>query len=344
LWDLDVYVAGARAVLEHEDLYTAQAHERAFTYPPFAAAIFVPLAWLGAAASWAIGSLSSCSYVAIVLVLARHLRLGWMNVAVVAVTGLAIEPVVRTFVLGQINIVLMMLVLVDALILPSRFKGLLIGLAAGVKLTPAIFVMYYVLKGDFRSVWRAALAFSVTVVVGWLAAPQSSLEFWTHGIFAMDAFGDYELQPSNQSIRALMARALHTEHVSLGSWLVLVAFVSLAGLWVARRRLRAHDDLGALLAIASTGLLVSPVSWTHHWVWAVAALAYAVAGGFRLIALTGAFLFFVAPMWLLANEAGDGLRLPLWQVAVSGTDLLVGLIGLVLLAFRRGGPVVEVPR
>jgi len=114
--------------------------------------------------------------------------------------------------------------------------------------------------------------------------------------------------------------------------------------WVASRRIRQVDDVGAMLALALGGLLASPISWTHHWVWVVPAIMYVVAARRLLVAWLVAVAFFLAPMWLLPAGGGAELNLSAWQVVVSGTYVVIGLVLLVMLALRRSGPPVAVPR
>src|SRR5581483_12201814 len=110
-----------------------------------------PMAWLG----WnvTIALMLAASLAAIVLTTAWLLgpvadRHGWPRwfvicLALPLVTWL--QPVRETLTFGQINLVLALLVLADLLVLAprgSRLTGVGIGLAAAIKLTPAVFILY----------------------------------------------------------------------------------------------------------------------------------------------------------------------------------------------------------
>lgn len=344
LWDLDVYVAGADALMAHVDLYTVSAHGLLFTYPPFAAIAFVPLSAAGSAASGILTLLSLASFGFVGLVVARRLRLRTGIAVIVVVAALVLEPVTRTLVLGQVNLVLMALVVADLLVVPARCRGVLIGLAAGLKLTPAVFVIYFLIKRDYRAVAQSAAGFVVSVALGWVIAPDASMTYWSGRALALGSFGDYQVQSANQSLRGVLIRVLGTPDPPVVLWALLATLVLALGTWVSRDRIRAADDVGALLALAATGLLLSPISWTHHWVWVVVAVLYAVAHGRYLVAGAVGLVFFVAPMWFL--PAGDlaELRYDWWQLVVSAAYFLLGVLGLLMLWWGRGSPVRQVPR
>jgi hypothetical protein len=67
---------------------------------------------------------------------------------------------------------------------------------------------------------------------------------------------------------------------------------------LARRRSRGAGSSQPALT-GTTGLLVSPISWTHHWVWILPALVVLLRGGTRsrIAAGCGYVLFVLAPMW-----------------------------------------------
>src|SRR6478735_6429606 len=133
IWvDSDVYVMGARTLVDGGDLYAqATSVDLRFTYPPFAAALFVPLALLPAElARWSLTALSLLGLLTTILVLGRRLELKpWLMVWLVLAAA-ALEPVLRNLLLGQINLVLMALIVVDLLVIPQRYRGVLVGVAA----------------------------------------------------------------------------------------------------------------------------------------------------------------------------------------------------------------------
>src|SRR5665647_360119 len=155
IWiDLDVYIRGAAALMRHEPLYGVSVQGQPFTYPPFAALVFVPLELLGGVdARWLLTAASIVSYFVVVVVCAKRLRMSFASAGLVALAGLTIEPFARNILLGQINIVLVAMVVVDCFVVPARYRGMLIGIAAGIKLVPGAFILFLVLKRE-RAAYR----------------------------------------------------------------------------------------------------------------------------------------------------------------------------------------------
>jgi alpha-1,2-mannosyltransferase len=277
--DLEVYVRGAQAILTRAPLYVPQAGVLPFTYTPFAAVAFTPLHLLsstGARWVFTIGSLAS--YLVVVGACGWRLRLPWRQVALVAMAGMALEPFVRTMLLGQVNLYLMAAVVVDCLVVKSSHRGWLVGLAAGIKVVPGVFVVYFVLQRDWRSAVRSACVFMLTVACGAVVAPQDSLRYWTGGLFGISHWGPVAVvDGKNQSLIGQLARISHDPSPLMVTALVLSASGLALGIAAAHRQLRIGDDVAALTAVAIGGLLASPLSWTHHWVWAVPAIMVLVS-------------------------------------------------------------------
>src|SRR6266702_846645 len=184
---------------------------------------------------------------------------------------------------GQADIVLAAAVLYD-LALPgtSRRKGAAIGLAAGIKLTPAIFVAYLLITRRYRAAATAAAVFAGTVAAGFAVLPASSGWYWA-GEFASPGRVSPVEDPEYQSLLGVLSRMLHTADV-LPLWLPLAAAVAVTGLALAAAAGRRGDEAVGFSLCAVTGLLVSPISWTHHWVIAIPALLVAgtaVSGAWR---------------------------------------------------------------
>jgi alpha-1,2-mannosyltransferase len=233
----------------------------------------------------------------------------------------------RTFIFGQVNLVLCALVLLDAFVVPPRFRGYLTGLAAGIKLTPAFFVVYFAVRRVWPAVARSAATGVLTVAIGWLVLPAESARYWLDDLTTMGKFGGYALEPTNQSLRAMWVRLLGGDP---GPWyLVSVAAVVVLVVWVARRLTRAQDPLAALAAVAAGSLLVSPISWTHHWVWVVPALVVMARRGWRVATGVVALLMYLPPMWA---ADGDPLRLSPVEQLVASTYVFLALGFLVALA------------
>jgi alpha-1,2-mannosyltransferase len=280
-FDLRVYLAAGRTVARAPAmLYTWPMIEGfQFTYTPFAALVFaawdrVPwpvLPWLVTAASVA------------ALGLAAWLTfggLGWAGrrrvAGTLAVTaaGLWTEPVQRALHLGQVELLLMALVIGDLCLHGRRWwQGAGIGLAAGIKLVPLIFVPYLVLTRRFRQAATAAATFAALAGTGFAALPRASWQWWLGPDFLRAGRTGFVGFLANQSLRGMFTRLSGSLGGGLWWWAAAAGLAGLAGLVTAARLHRAGRPVHGWLTCALTGLLVSPVSWDHHWVWLVPALA-----------------------------------------------------------------------
>ncbi|MER7061338.1 MULTISPECIES: glycosyltransferase 87 family protein [Streptomyces] len=330
--DLMVYRAEGRAVLDGADLYALRATENDLpaTYPPFAALLFTPLPLLG---TGLMRTLATAGNLLLLLALAlltlrlvtggRRLPrpLAWLGAPALAAVAVWSEPVWTTLRYGQINLLVTVLVLWDMRYLPGagpargrRWAGAGIGLAAAVKLTPGLFIAFLLLAGVVAAVRGGAarpwLALARNAVCWFLTAtalaaavlPRDSWQFWSGTFLAADRAGHPE-QTANQSLRGLLARLLHTADPGLW-WLAAALLTGAAGLAVAVLAGLRYRPAWAATACGMTALLVSPVSWSHHWVWSVPAavlvLDEAVRAGGRwrragAAVLTG--LFFTYALW-----------------------------------------------
>ena len=230
----------------------------------------VPLAllpaWL-AAALWTGASVGALA--AVVVVVRRALDRpapGWL-VALVTGGALALEPVWQNLTFGQVNLFLMLAVLVDLLRPERRWSGVLVGIAAGVKLTPLVFVVLLVLVGRRAAAGRAALAFAGTVAVGFVAMPGSAAKYWSDGLVDAGRVGPPTLA-HNQSVYGALTRLLDGPPPTL-LWLAVAGPLALAVLVVGAGWWRRGDRVLGTCLGAMAMLLASPISWSHHWVWAV---------------------------------------------------------------------------
>jgi alpha-1,2-mannosyltransferase len=262
------------------------------------------------------------------------------------VAAIWLEPARATLGYGQVDILLAVAVLYD-LSLPdaSRRKGVAIGLAAGLKLTPAIFAVYLLITGRRRAAATAAAVFAGTVAAGFAVLPAGSAWFWA-ARFASPGHVSPVQNPQNQSLFGALARTMHTAHV-LPEWLPLAAAVAAAGLALAAGASRRGDEALGFSLCAVTGLLVSPISWIHHWVIVIPALLVAGlaagrayrAGNVAAAGLGAAAITAIAVIgW--AELAGDTprsgwLALPAGALACSVSYVLIGLGVLALAAGGR---------
>jgi alpha-1,2-mannosyltransferase len=303
--DLDVYRIGADVWLSGGDLYgllppTSIGNHLPFTYPPFAAVLFTPFTLVPhEVAGILLTAMSVAALLLVVVTVLRSLgvRPSYVLLGAVMPVALLLEPVRVTLYFGQVNILLMALVVLDCLVRHPRWpRGVLVGLAAAIKLTPAAFVLFFLLRGDRRAAVTAGVSFLGVTATGFLLNPAGSVKYWTTTLFNPDRIGKVT-QESNQSINGVLER-IGIERGLL--WLLLVAVVVAVGAVALRRAAHPVDALGVNACVV---LLVSPVSWSHHWVWVVPVLlaAWRVRPA---LAAGGAALFVLSPHWWW--DADDG--------------------------------------
>jgi alpha-1,2-mannosyltransferase len=334
--DLRVYRAGAQAFVDGTDIYRTPPirTDLPFTYPPFAAIVMVPLAVLPYSVAFAILTAISVPALVIALrVVLGRLWPGWSDrrvwVVATVVTAAATQlfwPVIRTLTSGQVNLILMALVTVD-LLRPGRRRGMLLGIATGIKVTPVIFIVYLGLTRRWREAATAAGTAAATVLVGVVLAPGASVRYWTHLLFEPGRVGPQEYV-SNQSLHGMLTRLTGGPDRAVVPWLALELIVGCWGLVMAYLAHRRGDEVLAVLLTAVTGLVVSPISWVHHWVWAlpVGLLLWRRCWPAAVLWLV---LFVVQPIFWVPH--GGGLDYTQHGLQVIAGNSLV-LAGLVLLA------------
>ncbi|MDQ3762918.1 MAG: glycosyltransferase 87 family protein [Actinomycetota bacterium] len=274
LIDIAVYRAAGIAVLTGSPLYTAPMVDLfLFTYTPFAGLMFAPLGLV---------SLATVKILATIVNLGCIVFASWMcwrqlgyrrNTTLGLVSLLSaglfvwLEPVWTTVALGQINLVLLVLVLWDIGRKDrSLWKGVGIGIAAGIKLTPAILILYFVITRRFTAAAVSIATFVSTVEIGFLVLPSDAATYWGGTFLNANRVGPIEV-PSNQSLNGMLARFTDTNAPSTWAWLLMAIPVGFVGMVVAAwAHRRSHELLGATLC-SMTGTAVSPFSWEHHWVW-----------------------------------------------------------------------------
>jgi alpha-1,2-mannosyltransferase len=340
IWiDLDVYIRGATAVMRHEPLYGVSVQGQPFTYTPFAALFFVPLQLLGNIdARWALTAASIGCYLLVVVVCARRLGMTLASAGIVGLAGLAFEPFARNILLGQINLVLVALVVVDVFVVPARYRGMLIGLAAGIKLIPGAFILFLLLKREWGAALRTLGAFVVTIGLGAVFAPHDSWQYWSGGFIKLSRFGaDAVIRGDNQSLTgALMRLSRDVSPPPIFTLLLSVSVIAL-GLFAAKRQIDSGNDVAGLACIAFASLLTSPISWTHHWVWAIVALLVLVQARHRVAAALLGVIFGIGPMWFAPRGQLLELQHNWWQAAMCVSYVVVGLILLIVFALRCQG-------
>jgi alpha-1,2-mannosyltransferase len=280
-YDLNVYNhAGLIARSVPQRLYTWQLSPGIkFTYTPFAALVFAAgsllpwavLRWLMTAVS--IAALTATAWLTLGGLGRRGRDRALVTFAVAAV-ALWTEPVLRALHLGQIELVLMVLIVWDLCQPDGRWwKGAGVGVAAGIKLVPLIFIPYLVLAGKVRQAVVASAAFVATAVLGFVSLPHASAKWWLTGYFVHAGnVGDVG-SLLNQSLYAVLTRLAGGVRAATPVWLGVSVVVAAAGLAAAALLHRSGRPVAGWVTCALTGLLVSPISWDHHWVWIVPVLA-----------------------------------------------------------------------
>jgi len=244
----------------------------------------------------------------------RRVRLGVVLLA--AAVTFWLQPVVRTIYLGQINLILMAAIMWD-LTQPDRakngkhrwWKGVATGVAAGIKLTPLIFVPYLLVTRKWREAAGCVGGFLATVVIGFIVLPHDSSDWWLHGMVLSDGNRTgFTGWAGNQSLRGLTTRLMGSIDAGTAPWILASVLAVILGITAAYLFERAGYHVVAILATALTGLLVSPISWDHHWVWialavpvaahyAIAATRQGAKGTARWLWLATAGLIFTYAAW-----------------------------------------------
>jgi alpha-1,2-mannosyltransferase len=355
--DLSIYAAGGAAVRHGTPLYQLRfAFGLRFTYPPFAALLFAPLSWLPVTAGRVLVSATTVLALPVTSYLVLRLppwpaRLSRDQAAQLALAFSAaaiwLEPERTNLKYGQINVLLTLLVLVDLVWIERdgnhRFGGALIGVAAGIKLTPALFAVYLLATRRYRAAATAGAAFAATVAVAFALVPDDAVRYWDLSFLDPAHVGRIQ-NVANQSLLGALARVLGT--LSVGPvWLPAAAAVGGAAIALAARAGRAGQAAQAFALCAVTSLLVSPISWSHHWVLAVPALLVAVVAAARrwpsrtaVAGLAGvaavAIAGWAAIIWRVPLGGGHYAELNLTPVQLIAADayVLAGLGALVLAA------------
>ena len=356
--DLDVYRIGGQAWLHGGNLYgalpaTAAGVRLPFSYPPIAAIALSPLSLVPIAVAGTVLTLATIALAALVLgVFLRSLggspggAASWRTAGWLLPAALFLEPVRNTLDYGQVNVALMALVSLDCLAADVRWpRGALVGVAAAVKLTPGAFVLFFLLRRDYRAAATAALSFAVSTGAGFLLAPRDSVRYWTSVITATSRPGS-PAYAANQSIQGVLARAGLDPHTPAGAaaWLALSAAVLALACLGMRRALASSADAWALSLNAFAALLVSPISWSHHWVWgetAMLTLAVLSRRHRRRAALAaaavGLAVFAAAPQWWFPSGGTAELRWAAWQ-QVLGSSYVILAAAVLLLSARSCRP------
>jgi alpha-1,2-mannosyltransferase len=299
-----------------------------FTYTPFAAIVFAGFSFVAWSALRWLMTLASVAAIPVTawLTLGALGKRGTGRIAmalVVGAVGLWIEPVTKALFLGQIEPLLLVLVVWD-LTRPddSRLKGAGIGIAAGIKLVPLLFIPYLLVAGKIRQAIVATVTLAITVLLGFAVLPGPSISYWLSGYFIRPGRTGGVDSLVNQSLLGMLARHAGSGNAAQPVWLPVAIVVALGGICAAALFTRAGKPVHGWVLVGVTSVLVSPISWDHHWVWIVPVLA--LAGGLVMGARGAAMWIYLAAGVLVAAIFGS------WPLRYSGPLAYVperGLIG-----------------
>ncbi|NIH84297.1 glycosyltransferase family 87 protein [Amycolatopsis granulosa] len=289
--DVDVYRLGADTFLKGHSIYTelpvsSVGGPLPYTYPPFSAVLFTPLAIIPPSIGYPLLTAATCLALFPIVLAYRKaspelrglLAKPWMVVAGACAMVVA-HPVLNTIFWGQINVLLMMLVALDVLWPNPRWpRGALIGIAAAVKLTPAGFVLIFLLRKDFRAVVTSFVSFLVMTAIAFVLMPRDSWTYWTDRVFHATGMNIGPIH-ANESVSATFEK-LHMTGTALtvagGVGVIAVVVMTFLG---TARALR-DENLPMALGVNAAGvLLISPISWSHHWVLALPTAALVLMMG-----------------------------------------------------------------
>ncbi|WP_083864783.1 glycosyltransferase 87 family protein [Nocardia brevicatena] len=362
--DLEVYRLGVEEWRSGGNLYgelpkTGIGISLPFIYPPFAAlalGAFAMVSWSVSVVAYLVTSVGALALT--LYLVARRLwpETGrtWTALLMCATAtplALLLEPVSATLDFGQVNLVLMGLVAADCLTRNPRWpRGMLIGIAAAVKLTPAAFVLFFLVRRDYRAAVTAAVSGAAATLVGFVVLPDESVRYWFGGFGNAGGLSGSAFH-TNQSFQAVLARLEITGTAATALWLVLSA--ALVALAVVAMRRAGTPPVIALAVNAMVALLVSPISWSHHWVWVapaiLAMIGYAIRQPWRdglrwyiAAALTIA-VFIAAPHSYLPGEDNRELDWTPIQQVIGNTYVWFGLLLVVFVAVAARRSTTEEP-
>ncbi len=337
--DLHVYLGGAAAIDHPGTLYSYVYAEKTpdfplpFTYPPFAAVVFYPLHLLP------FGLVAFLWQVATLVALYGAVRISQRLLGVPADSGhrlamlwtavtIWIEPLRNTVDYGQINVLLLVVVLWAVYTTRWWLTGLLVGAAAGIKLTPAIAGVYLVGVRRWAAAVFSAVVFLATIGVSALIVGDQVRYYFTNLLGDAHRVGPIATA-LNQSWRGGISRILGHD-AGFGPPVLTAIAVTAVLAVLAWRALGDFDRLGKLLVVELFGLLLSPISWSHHWVWLVPLMIWAIHGplrdrpGARYVGWGWLVLTLIGVPWLLlfAQPTIWQISRP-WYLAWAGLAYIV---------------------
>ena len=337
--DFEVYRLAGHSILHGDGIYdtlTSGCHLK-FTYTPFAAVIFSLFSLLGPAgfAVWTVLSLLALWRTVTLLVTSSGLSVANMSrnqlVTVLALLALPLEPFVKTIWYGQVNVLLMWLIVESFFGPAKRYNPVFSALAAAVKLTPAVFALFFMSVRGTRDRVVIVATGLVTVLLGFAFQSHQALNFWTKLLFNADRVGPTEYV-YNQSLNGMLWR-LFGDGGLRPVWLILVIAIFCSGFVVARSLWNLHQQVWALGVVALTTLLISPITWSHHYVLILIVLVALLQDANRRKA-SGALAVCIYAVMLAANvifklvphTKHAEFHLHSWQIFAANQYIVLALV------------------
>jgi alpha-1,2-mannosyltransferase len=259
-----------------------------FTYPPFAALVMSPMAYLPFRLVVALAGLATLITTGLVVwwlagpMIKRAPWPTWFAFGGALCFAISFEPVRETLTFGQVNTLLLALVTGDLLFGVARGRrwgGLGIGLATAIKLTPGVFILYLLVTRRWRAAATAIAATVAVTIASAAVATDQSREFWTSALWDTNRVGPL-YYVSNQSLRGFLAR-LPIDPVAAELWAAGVVILLAFWVWRVRSTAASGDEVGGLALTGVLGCLISPVTWVHHCVWLLPAIIRCLDAGLR---------------------------------------------------------------
>jgi alpha-1,2-mannosyltransferase len=312
--DLSVYRLGGLSVLQGQPIYsvlTQPPQLLPFTYPPVAALFAVPLALM----SWPAAQLVWVAFIYVPLAFVIWFAFAPLLRRVPGPAGLRAAAFAAVFAacaylfpmrdemrFGQVDMVLLAMAVADCAVRAPRWpRGVLVGLATAIKLVPGVFIVYLWVSGRRRAAVTAMIAALAWSLGAWLVLPRDSVTYWTSVIFQSGRLGSNS-GTSNQSLRGLLLREFLPGQAPGVVWAALALAAAVAGFALARRLARESREMEAIAVTALLGVLLSPVSWIHHFLVVVVVIGAILADGrsprrVAIAAGTAVFFTLTIPWW-----------------------------------------------
>lgn len=290
------YYAGKLALAGH-DIYKPIPRVHPYIYPPFFSLLVGPLTLLNiksAALIWL--ALNIVLYLASAWLLYRILFKDYDDAILIwtAVIAAGLIPAQLDLLHGQVNTFILFLLTAALWSYVNRrdlLCGILIGLAAAIKITPALLVLFFLVKKEYRVVLGALAALLITLFI--------PIPFFgiIQTVFLLDKWFDLVISPfildaqvrikfTNQSLTATVYRLLthanvketggpyYVNFLSLpretAKWFIrgLSAVILLVGYFVVKKP--SGRDSSCFFAqysiVLLSMLILSGISWHHHYV------------------------------------------------------------------------------